>query len=76
MSEREPDISDDPRQQGTGQGYPEANPADQTPEEGTRSGPEADTGDSAQEQRAPDTDGDDSDDAPSSATGNPGAAGG
>ena len=76
MSEREPDISDDPRQQGTGQGYPESNPADATPQEGTKQGPEAGAGDSPQEQRAPDTDGDDSDDSPSSATGNPGAAGG
>ena len=76
MSEREPDISDDPRQQGTGEGYPESNPAGQTPVEGTDQGPEAGAGGSPQERRAPDTDGDDSDDAPSSATGNPGAAGG
>ena len=55
MSEREPDIDDDPRKQGAGQGYPESNPADQTPREGTESGPEAGTGGGADE-RAPDTD--------------------
>lgn len=75
MSEREPDISEDPRQRGTGQGYPETNPADQTPREGTRSGPGADAGGSPQEERAPDTDGGE-DSEPSTATGNPGAAGG
>ena len=75
MSEREPDICDDPRQQGTGEGYPESNPASMTPAEGSDTGPEADAGGSPQEERAPDTDSSD-DDAPSSATGNPGAAGG
>jgi len=75
MNEREPDISDDPRQQGTGQGYPESNPASSTPTEGTRSGPEADAGASPQEERAPDTEGGE-DARPSNATGNPGAAGG
>lgn len=74
MSEREPDLNDDPRKQGTGQGYPEANPADQTPREGTESGPEAGTGGGADE-RAPDTDSG-ADASPSGATGNPGAAGG
>lgn len=76
MNEREPDITDDPRQQGTGQGYPETNPAGSTPVEGTDRGPEADAGASPQEERAPDTDGGGSDDSPSGATGNPGAAGG
>ena len=75
MSEREPDIDDDPRQQGTGQGYPEANPESATPTEGSKSGPEADAGGSPQEERAPDTEGG-SDESPSNASGNPGAAGG
>lgn len=69
--EREPDQTDDPRQQGTGQGYPESNPADQTPEEGTASGPEAGNTDPP----SPDTKGGQDED-PSGATGNPGAAGG
>ena len=71
MSEREPDLNDDPRQQGTGQGYPESNPADQTPREG---GPDSGTGGGSEEQ-APDTDSG-ADDEPSGATGNPDAAGG
>ncbi len=75
MSEREPDISDDPRQQGTGEGYPESNPESATPAEGSATGPEADAGGSPQEERAPDTDGGE-DASPSGATGNPGAAGG
>lgn len=69
--ERKPDQTDDPRQQGTGQGYPESNPADQTPREGTESGPEAGTEDPP----SPDTKGGQDED-PSGATGNPGAAGG
>jgi hypothetical protein len=37
--ERTPDHTDDPREQGVGQGYPETNPAEATPEEGAdRSG--------------------------------------
>ena len=71
MSEREPDIQDDPRQQGTGEGYPESNPADQTPVEGTDQGPEAGTKD----EESADTHAG-QDDSPSGATGNPGAAGG
>jgi hypothetical protein len=71
MSEREPDIDDDPRRQGTGQGYPESNPEGATPAEGTDSGPEAGTGDT----EAPDTSAG-QDESPSDATGNPGAAGG
>ena len=53
-TEREPDLTEDPRRQGTGQGYPESNPEETTPREGTESGPTADTGD---------------EDAPSSSTG-------
>ena len=75
MSEREPDMTHDPRQQATGQGYPESNPESATPVEGTDRGPEADAGGSPQEERAPDTQGGE-DEKPSSATGNPGAAGG
>jgi hypothetical protein len=44
--ERTPDHTDDPREQGTGQGYPESNPAEATPREGTDEGPEAGTGQS------------------------------
>ena len=73
MTEREPDHDEDPRRQGTGQGYPETNPADATPAEGTERGPEAGTG--GADERAPDTHAD-QDDEPSDATGNPGAAGG
>ena len=69
--EREPDQTDDPRQQGTGQGYPESNPAGQTPREGTADGPEA--GNS--QPPSPDTKGGQDEDA-SGATGNPNAAGG
>lgn len=74
MSEREPDITDDPRKQGTGEGYPEENESETTPVEGTKQGPEAGAGDGAGD-RAPHTD-DGSDERPSGATGNPGAAGG
>ena len=71
MTERSPDIADDPRQQSTGEGYPETNPEGQSPVEGTEQGPEADTG----KQPGPDQ-GKSEDDSPSNATGNPGAAGG
>ena len=71
--EREPGIRDDPRQQGTGEGYPESNPEGQTPVEGTDQGPEAGTADS---HRAPSVDGDGQDSPPSKATGNDHAAGG
>ncbi len=73
MSECEPDFDEDPRQQQTGQGYPEEQPAGASPKEGTDSGPEAGTG--GAEERSPDTHAG-QDDAPSDATGNPGAAGG
>jgi len=73
MSEREPDIEDDPRKQETGQGYPEEQPSGASPKEGTESGPEAGTG--GAEERSPDTHAGQDDD-PSGATGNPGAAGG
>jgi hypothetical protein len=67
QEQREPDQADDPRQQGTGQGYPESNPEGTTPGEGTESGPEAGAGGASD---ASDRDGD-----PGQATGNPGAAG-
>jgi hypothetical protein len=67
VTEREPDITDDPREQGTGEGYPESNPEGTTPTEGTKQGPEAGRGDSEPV---------DSDEKPSQATGNPNAAGG
>jgi hypothetical protein len=70
MSEREPDIQDDPRRQGTGEGYPESENEEQTPVEGTDQGPEAGTGG----EPGPDTQAG-QDDEPGSATGNPGAAG-
>ena len=38
-----PDHTDDPRDQGTGQGYPESAQEEATPTEGTEEGPEADT---------------------------------
>lgn len=69
--EREPNIREDPRKQGTGEGYPESNPEGQTPVEGTDQGPEAGT----EEPRAPRTDGG-VDSPPSKATGNDHAAGG
>ena len=64
-------MTEDPRRQGTGEGYPESEPEEQTPVEGTDRGPEADTG----KQPSPPS-GADQDDSPSGATGNPGAAGG
>jgi hypothetical protein len=70
--DRQPDHSDDPREQGVGQGLPETNPAGATPADGTERGPEADRGDKPP---APDTDAPE-DGAPSKATGNPRAAGG
>jgi hypothetical protein len=70
MSEREPDIQDDPRRQGTGEGYPESENEEQTPVEGTDQGPEAGTGGDS----GPDTQAGQDDD-PGAATGNPGAAG-
>jgi hypothetical protein len=64
--EREPDISEDPRKQGEGDGgYPEENPAGGGGEDRSGGGGDA----------APDTDAG-QDDSPSDATGNPGAAGG
>ena len=77
-SEREPDVGEDPRQQGTAEGYPESNPEGETPVEGTEQGPEAkEQGHDAQ----PEVEGHPSstiagqDSPPSKATGNPGAAG-
>jgi hypothetical protein len=70
MSEREPDIREDPRRQGTAEGLPESNPEEQTPVEGTEQGPEAD----ADQQPSPPSGGQDQ--PPSTTTGNPHAAGG
>ena len=68
--EREPDIRDDPRKAGEGQGgYPEENPAG----EGGSGGPDGGTG--GADERSPDSHAG-QDDSPSEATGNPGAAGG
>lgn len=74
MSERESETSDDPRkQQGGGQGYQEEQPAGASPKEGSGDGPDSGTG--GAEEKSVDTHaGQDS--SPSSATGNPGAAGG
>ena len=72
MSEREPEIREDPRKQGTGEGYPESNPEGETPVEGTEQGPEAGT---ENQPKAPSVDGGGKDSPPSKATGNPDAAG-
>jgi len=69
---RGPDVTEDPREQGTGQGYPESNPAATTPVEGTESGPES----GPKHRGEPDAPASGADEAPSTATGNPGAAGG
>jgi hypothetical protein len=65
-----PDHTDDPRKQGTGQGYPETAQEEATPHEGTESGPEAGRGGAD----APDTSTDQERDREAS-TGNPDAAG-
>jgi hypothetical protein len=66
----EPDMSEDPRRQGTAEGYPETEQQETTPVEGTRQGPEAGAGGSHAPQ---------SDDAAQrdteATTGNPNAAG-
>ena len=73
--DREPNVREDPRKQGTGEGYPESNPEGETPVEGTDQGPEAET------EREPEIEGHPSstiagqDSPPSKATGNPHAAG-
>jgi hypothetical protein len=72
MDEREPDIEDDPRDQQSGQGYQEEQPADASPENDD-SGPDSGTG--GAEERSPDTSAG-QDESPSGATGNPDAAGG
>ena len=69
---REPNIGDDPRRQGTAEGYPESNPEGETPVEGTEQGPEAGT---SNVDGHPSTTLHESDSPPSKATGNPGAAG-
>jgi hypothetical protein len=68
--QEQPDHTEDPREQGTGQGYPESQHEDATPREGTDEGPEA--GNSTPD--APSTSTDDETDRAAS-TGNPGAAG-
>jgi hypothetical protein len=74
-TDREPNVREDPRKQGTGEGYPESNPEGDTPVEGTKQGPEAGT------QQEPEMEGQPSstiagqDSPPSTATGNPHAAG-
>ena len=70
--EREPQIREDPRKQGTGEGLPESNPESTTPIEGSEQGPEAE---SATEYDEPSVDGHGKDSPPSKATGNPHAAG-
>ena len=70
--EREPEVREDPRKQGTAEGLPESNPEGETPVEGTEQGPEAGTENQPQ---APSVDGNGKDSPPSTATGNPNAAG-
>lgn len=65
-----PDHSGDPRDQGTGQGYPESQPGEATPQEGTDSGPEAGTGGADAPEQATDQETD-----RAQSTGNPNAAG-
>jgi hypothetical protein len=67
MDEREPDLTEDPRRQGTASGgYPESNPADET----THQEPGGEPDDSgAPSTSSPEEGG------PGQATGNPGAAG-
>ncbi len=69
-----PDVFTDPREQGTGQGYPESNPAGATPAEGTEpgQGPEG----ASKSSPPPPAPSQGDDEAPSGATGNPRAAGG
>ena len=69
-TEREPDLTEDPRRQGTGQGYPESNPEETTPREGTESGPSARSGD---EDAPSQSTGEEAD--REASTGNPDAAG-
>jgi hypothetical protein len=73
--DRSADQTEDPRRQGTGSGgYPESNPQETTPREGTDLGPEAgqagggDTGDAPSTSTPEEADREDT-------TGNPGAAG-
>ena len=68
--ERQPDITDDPRDVSTGQGYPEQQPGGASPAEGRERGPEADV----ERPRAPETRSADEGD-PGQATGNPAASG-
>jgi hypothetical protein len=76
MTEREPQIREDPRRQGTGEGLPESNPEEQTPVEGTEVGPEAGEAKEPSGNQEPWPSGGDKESPPSKATGNPNAAGG
>ena len=69
--EREPDITQDPRDISTGQGYPEQQPGGASPREGRELGPESDVGRSPAPETTSPEEGD-----PGQATGNPAAAGG
>jgi hypothetical protein len=66
----EPDHTEDPRKQQTGEGYPEVQPEGASPVEGTEQGPEAGTGGSD----APQSD-DPAERDTEATTGNPNAAG-
>jgi hypothetical protein len=68
--ERAPFPTDDPRQKGTGDQYPEENPEGQAPAEGAEQGPSSGTGDTPAPSTSSPQDGD-----PGQATGNPRAAG-
>ena len=68
--EREPDMTQDPRDISTGQGYPEQQPDGASPIEGRDRGPESDV----DRPRAPETTSPEEGD-PGQATGNPSAAG-
>ncbi len=67
--QEEPDLTQDPREKGTGQGYPESQQEEATPREGTDRGPAAGT-DADQPDRGSTKDAD-----REASTGNPGAAG-
>ncbi len=68
--ERKPDHSDDPRDQSTGQGYPESGPAGSTPREGGQGAADETAGGPKAPQTATPQAGD-----AGQATGNPDAAG-
>jgi hypothetical protein len=68
-ADRAADHTEDPRGQGTAQGYPETGPKEQTPVKGTQEGPTGDAADPVPRTRI------DGDSGPGTATGNPDAAG-